>query len=187
MKKTIGFMALLTLPACMGSGSGGVEITPDPIDPVANAEIGTILNGTRTASGLEGLEYNSVVGRVAQDHAQDMLNRNYLSIFDQGTTGFAGPRGGEGDMGDDLNAANRRWDEIVQMVAQGDMTVADLNAEFLARQNTDPIEGDIGSKLQAALDTDTDFEFFGLGKAGSGSNQRWALIVVDPAASWSNR
>ncbi len=188
MRKIIAVLGFVSLSACMGSGSGGgPQVTQSQPDIATNNEMGIILNNARS-SMLPGLEYNSVVGTVAQNHAQDMVNRNYLSTFDQGTTGFAGPRGGEADMGDDLNALNRRWDEIVQMVAQGEKASTQaLFDEFLARTAGSGIEGDIGDKLQAALDTDVDFEFFGLGKAGSGSNQKWALIVVDPDSSWSNR
>lgn len=194
MNKIVAVLGFVTLSACMGSGGGGgPQVTQSQPDIATNNEMGTILNNARSST-LPGLEYNSVVGTVAQNHAQDMVNRNYLSTFDQGTTGFAGPRGGEADMGDDLNALNRRWDEIVQMVAQGDKASTQaLFDEFLARTsastdaNGNIIEGDIGDKLQAALDTDVDFEFFGLGKAGSGSNQKWALIVVDPDSSWTDR
>lgn len=186
MKKMIAIMALFALPACMGSGSGGggVTITPDPIDTASNDQMDTLLNNARNVN-FDGVEYNAVVGRVAQDHAQDMFDRNYLSTFDRGTTG--GPTGGEIDMGDDLVAANRGWDEIVQMVAQGEMDIPTLLVEFRGREITDGIEGDLGFKLDAALEDDEDFEFFGLGKAGTGADQRWAFILVDPASSWSNR
>jgi hypothetical protein len=182
MRKIFAVLAILALPACLDSGSDSVTMTPggpDPIDTVANNAMGASLAGARGA-GLGDIVYNPTVGRVAQDHAQDMFDRNYLSIYDLGTTGFAGPRGGEADLGDDLNAAGIAWDEIIQMVAQGEMDVPTLFAELQARDIGDGIEGNVGTQLQNALEFDDPYEFFGLGKAGTGAEQRWALFIVDP-------
>ncbi len=182
MKNYIALLALLALPACIGGG-GGVDLTPSAPEASVTAEIGTALQGAR-AAGLSELTYNSQVGRIAQDHANDMFERNYLSIFERDSTdGTASDL--RRDMGDDLNDANLRWDEIVQMVAQGDMTVVDVYAEFETRGRE--VEGDIASKLNGAMEFDEPYEFFGLGKAGSGDNQRWALLLVDPMDYWSER
>jgi len=169
----------------MGGGGGGVTVTAAEPDPAVTSEIDSLLNGARS-SMLSDLEYNSVVGEVAQDHAQDMVDRDYLSISDPGTSCENGTR--LCDMGDDLNDRNRRWDEIVQMVAEGDKTVTVVFNEFENRDiNNNEGNGDLGDKLDFALQVEENYEFFALGKAGSGADTKWALIVVDPQDSWSER
>ncbi len=190
MRKTLSFIAVLVLSACMGGDGGSdddVVVAPsaEP-DPAVTAEIGTMLNNARSGS-LSGLKYNDEVGVIAQSHAQDMVDRNYLSTFDKESSGCAGPRGGECDMGDDLVAAGLSWVEIVQMVAEGDKPVSTVYSEFDSREISDGVEGDLGSKLQGALEFDEGYEFFALGKAGSGNDTKWALIVVHPDQSWSER
>ncbi len=188
MKKAISVLAIMGLSACMGGGGGSdVSVTSAEPDPTVTAEIGSLLNGARSTM-LPGLEYQADVGRVAQTHAQAMVDEPFLNIFVPGSTGCAGPRGGECDMGDALNGISRNWDEIVQMVAQGDQSVTVLWTEFQGRTSVDNVgEGDTWDKLDGALEFDGDYEFFGLGKAGSGSDTKWALLVVDPFEFWSER
>lgn len=191
MKRIISIAAIMGLSACMGSGGGGGgSMTPASTEPepaVTNS-ISAAMSGTRSNS-LSPVFYNTAVGRVAQDHAQDMVDRGYTSIFDRDTTGCAGPMG-QCDMGDDLNTIRRNWDEIVQMVAEGDKSVPVVFQEFRDRTNGNNVgDGDLGFKLNEALTLPEfeQYEFFGLGKAGTGSNTRWAFIFVAPREDWSDR
>jgi hypothetical protein len=176
----------------MGGGGDSVSMTPavsrEPAPEVTSA-ITMEMDGARS-SGLEPIFYNATVGRVAQSHAQDMVDRNYFSIFEDGTDTCAGV-GGLCDMGDDLNDISRNWDEIVQMVARGDKSIPVLFSEFRGRTVDNNVgDGDLGEKLDDGLQfqdfVGEGYEFFGLGKAGSGDDTKWAFIFVDPRG-WSDR
>lgn len=182
MKKIIAVLAILALPACSVSGSDSVTMTPggpDPIDIVANDTMGASLNGAR-AAGFADIVYNPTVGRVAQDHANDMFARGYLSIYELGSTD--GTTNGLRDMGDDLNDAGVVWTELRQLVAQGDMTAQMAFDEFRANGSAPGSDGSNAADLDAAF-LDEEFEFFGLGKSGTGADQKWALLVVWPTVS----
>ncbi|WP_234417002.1 CAP domain-containing protein [Loktanella sp. Alg231-35] len=186
MKYLVSVLALAALPACIGGGGGGdVDLTPSTPSASMNTEMGMTLNGARTG-GLDPLVYDGRVGQIAQNHANDMFERDYLSIYEMGSTGFGGPRGGERDMGDDLNAAGLGWEQIEQFVAEGDKTVAVLFDEFSNRPIGGPIEGSIDQGMDDVLEL-AEFEFFGIGKAGSGSDQKFALLLVHPMSFWSDR
>ncbi|MDX8354630.1 hypothetical protein [Cognatiyoonia sp. IB215182] len=172
MKKIISVVALFGLSACLGGGDSssdsGVDLTPDTPDVAMNMDFGTQLNGMRMA-GTE-VDYDATAGRAAQIHANDMFEKDYLSIFLPGTTA---PMGGEKDIGDTLNELGLTWQDIGQFIAQGDFTTTTLLDEWA----TNGSQGD-GSAAEDL--TFEDFELFGLAKAGSGSDQRWVLVLVNP-------
>jgi hypothetical protein len=184
MKYFVSILALAALPACIKSDDSAVDLTPSTPSVSMNNDMGAILNGARTG-GLEPLVYDGRVGQIAQNHANDMFDRDYLSIYELGSTNGTAPDGRR-DLGDDLNAANLRWEQIEQFVAEGDKTVAVLFNEFSNRPLGGPIEGSIDQGMDDALEL-ADFEFFGIGKAGSGSDQKFALLLVHPMSYWSDR
>ena len=171
MKYLVACAALALLPACMGSGGDDVDLTPSSPDLAANNAMGSALNDVRAANSAIDLEYDPTVGRVAQIHANDMFENSTVSIFlsDSGR-----------DMGDTLNLDfTFPWSVIVQMVNQGDMTVEEALAEWQANGSPAGSGGSTSIELQDGLSDDSaDFEYFGLGKAGSGSDTYWALLIV---------
>ena len=185
MKYFVACAALALLPACMGSGGDDVTVG---VDTAANQQLGALLADVRTGDDvttgdpLSALTYHPGVGQIAQDHAQDMFDRDYVSIYELGSTGCGGINDAC-DMGDDLNAQGLRWEDILQMVAEGDMTVQQVYQEFL--DNGSSASGDNAAKWDDIKDTEG-WEFFGLGKAGSGADQKWALLIVWPSG-WSDR
>jgi hypothetical protein len=189
MKKIFAVLALLGLPACLGSttvvggdpGAGGggggggddMELTPDTPNAFVTTSMNAILSGART-NGFD-LEYEPTVGRVAQEHANKMFERDFVSIFDPGTDNGMG---GERDMGDALVDRGLLWDEIIQMVARGDLSVQEVYDGWETGGSTN--DGSSATDLEGALDLE-EYEYFGLGKAGSGDDQYWALLLVDPS------
>lgn len=182
MKYAFAMIAVLGLSACMGGGGstgggsggggGGVDLTPDVPDATMNSEMGAILNDVRTANGRFDLEYESTIGRAAQIHANDMYEAGRPSILLSSN--------GQ-DMGDTLrDDLFFNWSFIEQFANQGDYTVQELFDEISTNGSAPGSGGSTASNLNDfALDDDS-FEFFGLGKAGSGSDQYWALLLVDP-------
>ncbi|MDP5083859.1 MAG: hypothetical protein NWQ23_00465 [Yoonia sp.] len=174
MKKYVTVCALMALPACFGVGNG-VDLTPTrPVEDVTS-QAQASLDGLRAAN-LASLQFDSRVGLIVQNHANDMFNRNYLSIFEAGSDVGGGV---ERDLGDDLNDAGLPWDEIVQMVAQGDLAVSEVMTGFATTGSAAGSQGSNQVDLANALASE-DYELFGLGKAGTGADVRWALLLVDP-------
>lgn len=167
MKKHLSIIALLLLPACLGGGDdSSVELTPDAPDVSMNTEFGTLLNGVRT-TGTE-LQYNSRIGYAVQMHANDMWERGYTDVTIPGTTGN---NNGMEDIGDRVTAAGYTWTDILQMVAKGNFTLKEAMAEF---DNS----GDCGGGGQEMCITNDLLTDFGIAKAGSGDDQRWALVLA---------
>ena len=170
MKYFVACAALALLPACMGSGGDDVDLTPSSPDMAANNAMGSALNDVRASNSVFDLEYDPTVGQTAQIHANDMFENGAVSIFLAGS--------GK-DMGDTLNQDfNFAWVDIVQMVNQGDMTVEEALAEWQANGSPGGSNGSTASELEFSLE-ENDFDFFGLGKAGSGSDTYWALLIVN--------
>ena len=113
MTKYLPILALLALPACL---SGGGESTVSGVSNM-NAEFGGLLNGVRMGSGASSVTYDSRLGRAAQIHADDMVNRGYLTVTIPGTVGN---NNGMQDVGDLVTAQGYTWSFIAQLVEQGD-------------------------------------------------------------------
>ena len=161
MMKYLPILALLALPACLGgSGESTVEGVPD-----MSAEFGGLLNGVRMGSGEGQVFYQPVLTTAAQTHADDLLANNTLSIFLSGTTT---------DMGDTLNSLGYSWQDIGQMIAQGDFTTQSVLNEWAANGS----QGDGGDADELTF---SDYLDFGIAKAGSGSDARWVLILTNPS------
>lgn len=175
MRNYISVLALMALPACFGVGNG-VDLTPSSPDAAVTSQAQSSLDGTRIANAQDTLTYNATVGRVAQSHANDMFDRNYLSILELGSDLGGGVMR---DLGDDLNDSRLFWDEIIQMVEQGDMTVDDVLTQFATSGSADTGVGSDQNDFGNAMNN-ADYELFGIGKAGSGDDTRWALLLVDP-------
>ncbi|MFQ1702771.1 CAP domain-containing protein [Loktanella agnita] len=167
MKKHLTILSLLILPACMGGGDGtSVDLTPSGPSASMNAEFNPLLNGVRMDAGESELFYDERVGQAAQIHANDMLVNNELSIFLAGT---------ERDMGDTLNSLGYGWQDIGQMVAQGNYSLAGVLSEWEA--NGSPAGSGGGGSDELTFE---DYVEFGIAKAGSGNDQRWVLLLTNP-------
>ncbi|MCK0095741.1 CAP domain-containing protein [Yoonia sp. F2084L] len=186
MKKVCAVFGFVMLSACMGGGSGSdIDVVRTEPEASVTSELGTIIENSRGA-GLSGLSYDSRVGAIAQDHANDMFARDYLSIYELDSTDGTAPDGRR-DMGDDLNDAGLGWEAIIQMVAEGEMTVMQVYQEFEGRPRGSGIEGNFSGDLADAIELEEGYEYFALGKAGSGSDQKWTLLLVHPMPFWSDR
>ncbi|MEL6681360.1 MAG: hypothetical protein AAFQ09_01800 [Pseudomonadota bacterium] len=168
MKRILSVVALFGLSACMGGGDSSssgpsVDLTPDAPDVAMNMQFETLLNGMRMGNDVT---YDSDIGRAVQDHANDMFERDYLSVSIQGDPMNR-------DIGDLVTAAGYTWSEILQLVEQGEFTLDEVLAEF---DNT----GACGGGGQDLCIDDELFENFGIAKAGSGSDQKWVLVLASP-------
>lgn len=172
MKKIVAIFGVLALSACStGSSDGddsGVDLTPTTPSTTMNAEFGTGLNALRMGAGEETVFYDATVGLAAQTHANDMYDNDYLSIF-------MGP-GNTQDMGDTLNDLGLSWSDIGQMVAQGDFDTDSVLTEWETNGSPDGSNGGGTDEL-----TFSDYELFGLAKAGEGADSRWVLLLVNPS------
>ncbi|MEL6683698.1 MAG: hypothetical protein AAFN63_04785 [Pseudomonadota bacterium] len=160
MKKTILIVAAMSLSACMGGGGDDVEVS-------LGSDFGTLLNNTRTASDLN---LDSRLTSAAQTHATDMFTRDYDSIVVMGET-VIDPADGlerDKDIGDLVTEAGYSWMTIKELIAKGEFT----NSEALAVWNGETCSGGVRCYDDAA------YEDFGIAKAGSGSDQRWVLILA---------
>lgn len=157
------FGALL-LSACSSGGSSTVDLTPSAPSTTLNSSFGTLMNNTRLALNgtAPALAYDADVGRAAQLHANDMYTRNYDSIFIQG--------GGGDDIGDRVTAQGYSWEDIAQLIDRGDATVQQQVDAFAAENCT----------INTTCYENADFAHFGVGRAGSGADMRWVLVLTDP-------
>jgi uncharacterized protein YkwD len=171
MNKYISVLALLALPACMGGDSGsGVDLTPSGPDATMNANFGTLMNNMRlvTVPGDDPLEYDARLGRAAQLHANDMYEDGYFSIY---IPLELDPNGDPADIGTRVNAQGYSWALIAQLIEQGDYSLSEVLAEW--SDDTCDTAGTI------CLEDDL-YQDFGLAKAGSGTEQKWVLILTEP-------
>ncbi len=171
MNKIISVVALMGLSACLGSGSSDetptipVDLTPDQPDVAMNTEFGTLLNGMRMGNDAT---YDSRIGRAAQLHANDMIDRDYFAVTIPGTVGN---NDGMEDIGDRVTAQGYIWSDIVQLIAQGDFTVSEALAEL---DNA----GECGGGGQDLCITSVFLTDFGIAKAGAGDGQKWVLVLA---------
>ena len=170
MKKQLSILAMLALPACMGGGSdSGVDLTPSSPDVAMNSDFGTLLNGVRIGAGEAAVSYDGRIGQAVQIHANDMFTDGYTSILIPGEVNGAGlPK----DIGDLVTEQGYSWSTILQLVAEGDFT---LDEALTALDNA----GACGGGAQDPCITDDRFEHFGIAKAGSGVDQKWALVLAE--------
>ncbi len=195
MKYAFAMIATLGLSACMGGGGstggssggggggGGVDLTPDAPDAMMNTSMGSLMNGVRSAT-LFDIEYSPEVGQAAQDHANDMLINDYT-----GTTGTF-MENGMPVVRDGADTArqvyNVTWNDFLHMVARGEGADGDGSVESIFNQwTTTGSNGDAGPgsgqgalQFNAALQEEA-WDLFGLGKAGTGADARWMLILLD--------
>lgn len=185
MKKFIPVLALFALPACFGVNDTTVSTARASIDPVMNQQLEATLSQSRMA-GLAPIAFETRTATAAQIHASDMVDGNYLSIIIPGRDSVpddptdAGTLGIQAwDMGDTLREdLGLDWDGIVQMVGAGDMTADAMLANWRAAGSPAGSGGGAAVDL-TGTDSIAEFNFFGIAKAGSGANTKWALILVE--------
>lgn len=185
MKKFIPVLALFALPACFGVNDTTVTTARASVDPVMNRQLEATLAQSRMA-GLNPILFETRTATAAQVHANDMVDGNYLSIIIPGRDSVpddpndAGSIGIQAwDMGDTLREdLGLDWNDIVQMVGAGDMTADQMLANWRAAGSPAGSGGGAAIDL-TGTDTIAEFNFFGIAKAGTGANTKWALIVVD--------
>lgn len=173
MKIQLSILAVLALSACSGGGGGGdsvVDVTPSSPDVTMNDDFGTLLNGVRVDAGETSVTYDGRIGQAVQDHANDMVERDFLGILIPGAVNAAGDAK---DIGDLVTEEGYSWALIQQLVAQGEFTLEEALEEF---DNT----GACGGAAQDNCITDDRFENFGIAKAGVGEDQKWAFVLADP-------
>ena len=174
MKFYVCAVVMISLAACSGGGGGGgddggdggtpVDLTPDAPDATLNSDFGMLMNGSRSASKPD-LVYNDTVGKVAQAQANVMFEDGHLSEWESGTAGVGR------DVGDRLNDEGYSWFSYAARTEQGENTVADQMTEF---------EDDICQGSAITCFEVTEFEEFGIARAGAGDDTKWMLILTEP-------
>ena len=183
MKKLLPALALLGLPACFGVTDSSVAVASAGVDTVMNQQLEATLAGTRMA-GLDALVYDSRAATATQIHVNDMVANGYTSIIIPGKDSDPDTDGiQDWDMGDTVREdLGLDWDDILQMVGTVDGTYDQMLAEWYANGSTAGSGGQDATAM-AGINTVPGFNVFGIAKAGSGADTRWALLVleVDPS------
>ncbi|WP_424944246.1 CAP domain-containing protein [Aliiroseovarius crassostreae] len=174
MKIALVLASALAVSACMSSGGGKAPVNgpvtptaspkpqpksgPGPTTPnrVENNSFAGLLNNVRIANGAGAVAYDNRLGAAAQGHANDMLAHNYLSH-----TGRDGS-----SAGDRITRAGYNWRTYGENIAQGQDSQSDVLKSWT------------NSPGHHANNINPNFKDFGLGKAGSGSNKRWVLLLA---------
>ena len=124
-------------------------------NPTNDASFGTLINAVRTAVGVAPLTYNAQLDAAAQAHSNDMVANNYFSHTGQNGSTIATR----------ATAAGYNWTNIGENIAQGQQN------ENLA------MNGWISSPGHQANNVGAQFKEFGLGRAGTGANTTWTLML----------
>lgn len=165
MKMHLAIAGMAVLSAC---GGGNMPVTtidqPAVTQPGAtttaavtadNAQFKVLLNQVRAANGAPAAEFSAQLAVAAQAHANDLLSNNMFSH-----TGSNGS-----SVGTRARAAGFAWRAIGENIAQGQTSEASVMASWT------------GSPGHHANNISRNFNQFGLGKAGSGSQTRWVLVL----------
>lgn len=160
MKTAIALLTVASLAACSGVSPTATNSATNPSGsttpvPADNASFGKLLNDVRTANGAADVVFDARLAGAAQTHADDMLANDFLGHF--GSDGSS--------VGDRAHREGYNWTTIGENVAQGQADEASVLASWTA------------SPPHHANDISPAFQDFGLGKAGSGSDTRWALVL----------
>ncbi len=124
-------------------------------NPTADASFGTLINAVRTAAGTTPLTYNAQLDAAAQAHSEDMVANGYLAhVGLNGSTIASRAR-----------AAGYNFIAIGENIARGQAN------ENLA------MNGWISSPGHQENNVRPVFEEFGLGRAGTGLNTTWTLML----------
>jgi uncharacterized protein YkwD len=122
---------------------------------VNNASFSGLLNNVRSANSASPVKFDARLSNAAQNHANDMLAKNYFSH-----TGLDGST-----PGDRITAAGYNWRTYGENIAQGHP-----NQEAV-------FQGWTNSPGHHANNINPNFEDFGLAKAGTGADARWVLVL----------
>lgn len=157
-------MALPFLAACVGgltpevlsdggSGLPGVGVIGNPPDDafLGHVSFGLMLNDERGPRGVHDVSENAALNTAATDHAQDMVDHNYLSH-----TGLDGS-----SPGDRAAEAGYEWDYISENIARGFTTEAGV------------LDGWMASPSHRDNILDPRADDFGLGRV----NNTWVLML----------
>ena len=162
MNRSILIFALCAVSACGGSGTDMSDqsppsFAPAPVAPdtIENNSFAGLLNNVRFANSASPVTFDARLGEAAQTHASDMLAQNYFSH-----TGLNGSTAGER-----ITAAGYTWRTYGENIAQGQTSQAQVLTAWT------------NSSGHHANNINPNFEDFGLGKAGTGSNTRWVLVL----------
>lgn len=168
--KAISLTLAAALVAGCNSSGGGAEglgtfpdpLMPDPetyqINPVQDASFATILNNVRLDAGSGPVTYNALLDQAAQGHADDMLANDYFSHTD-----LKGNR-----VGARVTATGYKWKRAGENLGKGHTSEAQV------------LQGWVNSPSHQAGQTEPAYEHFGLGRAGTGRDTRWVLVLADP-------
>lgn len=161
MKATLPLVAVCTLSACMGSGSGSdttVSTSSVPVDvPSANesTNFASLLNNVRLSNGAGTVSYDARLATAAQIHSNDQLAMGVMTH-----TGSDGS-----SVGQRVTAQGYVFTLVAENVAWGYQTEESV------------LTGWTNSSGHHANNINPRFEDFGIAKAGSGSNQYWTLVL----------
>ena len=158
LKQVFCAVAITAMSACMGGGEalssmGAPSPTPPPAAPTNFA---AMLNQVRADNGSGPVQYDARLGLAAQLHANDMLAmRDMTHVGSDGSS-----------VGQRVLRQGYHYRIVGENIARGQQTeqsvlTAWVNSSGHQANNINPL-----------------FEDFGLGKAGSGSQLYWALVLA---------
>jgi len=167
----LSFLACAVLAACNSGGTQEAAAPPPPppppqfppqmtgnsfqTDPVRDASFAELINGVRMTAGADPLTFNSQLNTAAQRHAKDMVDNDYFSHRSQdGRT-----------LSDRVAATGYAFTALGENIARGQ------------RNEQEVLDGWQKSDGHRANNLNPDFEEFGLGRSGSGSDTRWVLVL----------
>lgn len=168
MKPAVILGAALALSACSGGGSGSDTLTPSAPSVTLNSSFGSSMQGVRLTRNAAAppLVYDQRVGQAAQEHANDnFINDRDSTVVGDTIDGI--------DVGSRVTALGYTWEDIEVLRYQGENSVAN-QATIVANDTRCDAFGGSFCVDQA------EFENFGVGRAGSGADQRWVFIMTDP-------
>lgn len=162
-------VTLITLAGCNSGGTMDEAPSPFPqtpmfeddvyqIDPVMDRSFASILNDLRLDNGAGPVTYNALLDQAAQGHADDMFVNDYFSHVDRN-----GNR-----VGTRVTATGYKWKSVGENLGRG------------YRNEAHVLEGWKNSPSHHAGQINPEYEEFGLGRAGSGRDARWVLVLADP-------
>lgn len=159
MRAHVSILAMGLLAGCMGSGGTGVDVAPAPsVSLAANNTLGPLLNNVRAANDADPLSFDNRLALAAQVHANDMLRNDFFSH-----TGSD-----DSEVGDRVTAQGYRWSHVGENIAKGYQSEASV------------MTGWTNSSGHHDNNINPNYRDFGLGKAGSGSNLHWVLVLATP-------
>lgn len=169
MRVHLSVLVLGLLAGCMGSGGTGVDVVPNQqtsverslaaIDANAGGSFEQMLNGVRAVNAAEPLGHNNLLALAAKNHADDMLARGYFAHVSPD---------GRSTLETRLQAVDYDYRSAGENIAKG----------YTSEESV--MRGWTNSPGHHRNNINPNYQDFGIGKAGSGRDLHWVLVLATP-------